>query len=234
MDTQELQRIAGAGPRHWWLQDRRELIARELRRLPEPGRAVDVGAGIGDGCAVLLDHGWRVTAVDTGERAVELCRARGADAHLADPRWLPLPSASYDLAVAFDVLSRLDDDHLAAAQLTRVLKPGGTALVAVPSDMALWSAHDVALGRSRRHTRDTFAALLAGAGLALDEMWSRGIVVRPLVRRRRHRVDGWETRRRCTAVNRLLSWTLSAEQWLPATSLPGTWLVARAHRPHDG
>ncbi|MQY07518.1 class I SAM-dependent methyltransferase [Actinomadura macrotermitis] len=234
MEIAELQRITGAGPDHWWYRERRDLVARELRRLGGPGHAVDIGPGTGDGCAVLLAHGWSATAVDPVERAVELCRARGAEAYWADPRLLPLPSGAYDLALAFDVLARYDDDHVAAAQLTRVLRPGGTALITVPCDLTLWSAHDVALGRVRRHSRDTLAALIAGAGLSLDAMWSRNVLLRPVVRLRRHRVDGWETRHRGPVANRVLGWMMAAERRLPAAGgLPGTWLVARAHRPAE-
>ena len=47
-----------------------------------------------------------------------------------------------DLVTAFDILEHIEEDYLATAEITRVLRPGGTALIAVPADMALWSAHD--------------------------------------------------------------------------------------------
>ena len=54
---------------------------------------------------------------------------------------------------AFDVLEHIDEDYLVAAEIARVLRPGGTALIAVPCDMALWSAHDEPVGHVRRYSR---------------------------------------------------------------------------------
>ena len=64
----------------------------------------------------------------------------------ADARFLPFPAAGLGLVVAFDILEHIEEDHLAAAEIRRVLRPGGTALIAVPADMRLWSAHDAAVG----------------------------------------------------------------------------------------
>ncbi|WP_019632437.1 class I SAM-dependent methyltransferase [Actinomadura atramentaria] len=216
---------------HWWSRARRAVLTRELRRLGEPAHALDIGASDGAYSRVLIAQGWDVTAVDADPAAVARCRASGVDAYEADARWLPLPSGSFDLAVAFGTFAHVDDDGLAAWEMARVLRPGGVALVSVPCDLALWSAHDLTLGRVRRYTRDALALLVADAGLVLDFVVNLNVLLRPLVRLRRHRVHGWETRSRRPSVNRLLTLTLAAERRLPLGTLPGTTLVARAHRP---
>ncbi|WP_240487063.1 class I SAM-dependent methyltransferase [Actinomadura flavalba] len=219
----------------WWYRERRAVLARALARVggPEPGRdqALDVGAGRGALSLALLDHGWQVTAVDADPAAVARCREAGVDAHVADARWLPLPTASFDLTLAFDVLAHVDDDLAAAREMARVLKPGGSALVSVPCDLALWSAHDIARGRVRRYTRATLMRLLAEAGLICEQVTHWNVLLRPAVRLRRHCVDGWEPRPRHPVVNRLLAWLLAAERRLPVGSFPGTTLLARARRP---
>ena len=41
-------------------------------------------------------------------------------------------SGSFDIAIACDVLEHVEDDHAALAELYRVLRPGGTAILTVP------------------------------------------------------------------------------------------------------
>ncbi|RFU41954.1 class I SAM-dependent methyltransferase [Actinomadura logoneensis] len=217
----------------WWYRERRAILSRELHRLGPPGRAAHLGSADGADALHLHRHGWRTTALVTDPAAVPAVRASGVAAVAGDPCYLPLPTGAFDLAVAFDLLARVEDDHRAAAEIARVLRPGGTALIAVPQDMRLWSAHDLACGHVRRYTRDMFCALLAGAGLAIDRLWNWNVLLRPLARLRRHQVTGWETRQRRPAADRLLGWIVQAEDLLPVRSLSGTTLIARAHRPAD-
>jgi SAM-dependent methyltransferase len=51
---------------------------------------------------------------------------------------LPAKSASADLVACTQVLEHIDDDLLAFQELTRVLKPGGHLLLAVPRPPAPW------------------------------------------------------------------------------------------------
>ncbi|RFS86258.1 class I SAM-dependent methyltransferase [Actinomadura spongiicola] len=233
MDTIELRRIARIENDNWWYRERREILSAELLRFSVPGAAVDIGAAAGGASRVLAEHGWEATAIDLNPAAVALARARGVDAYEGDARYLPLQSSRFDLALALDVLAHVEDDERAAAEITRVLRPGGTALVSVPCDMALWSAHDVALGRVRRYTRRAFVELVEGAGLVLERVWSRGVLLRPFQRRLRHRT----VRREDLAplhplVNEALRLTAVLERRLPICGgRPGTTLLARARRP---
>ncbi|MWA03746.1 methyltransferase domain-containing protein [Actinomadura sp. LD22] len=232
MDTIELQRIARIGDDNWWYRERRAIVSGELLRFSVPGAAVDIGAGAGADARMLSGHGWRATAIDLNPEAVALARAQGVEAYEGDARYLPLPGGAYDLALAMDVLAHIEDDRRAAAEIVRVLRPGGTALVSVPCDMGLWSAHDVALGRVRRYARGAFAELLEGAGLLVDRLWSRGVLLRPVLRRLRHRM----TRREDLAplhpaANEALRLSMALERRLPLWSWPGTWLFARCRRP---
>ncbi len=150
MDTAELTLLTSLEDRHWWYKERRAILGRELRRLPGPGRALDVGAAGGGNTRVLEARGWQAVALEYSGSAAEVARARGIWAVRADARGLPVRSGTCGLVTAFDVLEHIDEDYLAAAEIARVLQPGGTALIAVPCDMALWSAHDDAVGHVRR------------------------------------------------------------------------------------
>lgn len=234
MEATEILRTVEVEDRHWWYRERRALLARELRalrRLGPPGRALDIGAAGGGNTRVLVAHGWDALVADFSETAVELARERGLRAIHADARDLPLPDAEFGLVTAFDVLEHIEEDDRAAGELVRVLRPGGTALVTVPCDMALWSAHDVASGHVRRYTREGLAALLTGAGLVVDRLWSWNVLLRPVVALRRRRISGSDVTRTPRLVNAALTAVVVAERYLPVGSLPGVSLVVRAHRP---
>ncbi|HUA55221.1 MAG TPA: methyltransferase domain-containing protein [Candidatus Sulfotelmatobacter sp.] len=52
--------------------------------------------------------------------------------HKVDITRVDLPDARYDVVIAHHVLEHIDDDRAAIAELFRLLKPGGTAVLSVP------------------------------------------------------------------------------------------------------
>jgi SAM-dependent methyltransferase len=234
MQDTEIRKLAALEDQHWWYRERRALLARELRRLGPPALdadlAVDIGAAGGGNTRVLRDHGWRATAVDFSVAAVELARSRGLDARWADARDLPFASGTLGLVVAFDVLEHIREDHLVTEQIARVLRPGATALIAVPCDMALWSAHDEAVGHVRRYTRESLVEVTEKAGLRIDELWSWNVLLRPVAARRRKTSEGSDLAHVPRPVNLALSAIIAAERYLPVRSMPGVSLIMRAHR----
>ena len=230
MKADEIQHLAAVEDRHWWYKERRALLARELRRLPAPGRALDIGAAGGGNTRVLRGHGWQALAVDYSAAAVEIARARGIGAMRADARELPVRSGACDLVTAFDVLEHIDEDYLVTTEIARVLRPGGTALISVPCDMALWSAHDEACGHVRRYSRSGLADVVQKADLTVDRMWSWNVLLRPVVRLRRRSLTGSDLDNPARLVNGALTSIIVTERYLPVKSLPGVSLMLRATR----
>jgi SAM-dependent methyltransferase len=231
VDTAELRLLTSVEDRHWWYRERRAILRRELRRLPVPGRALDIGAAGGGNTRVLTEHGWQALALEYSDSVADVARARGISASRADARELPVRSGSCGLVTAFDVLEHIDEDYLAAAEIARVLEPGGTALIAVPCDMALWSAHDEAVGHVRRYSRSELAGLIQKAGLCLEKMWSWNVLLRPVVAMRRKSSAGSDLEEVSPIANTLLTAVIVTERYLPVKSLPGVSLIARARRP---
>src|SRR5580692_11283586 len=220
MEAAELRTLVEVEDRHWWYAERRSLLARELRRLPEPGRALDIGAAGGGNTRVLLGHGWQPVALEFAPTAAQIARERGIDVVRADARELPLRTGSLDLVTAFDVLEHIEEDYLAAAEITRVLRPGGTALIAVPADMALWSAHDEAVNHVRRYTRGTLADVITKGGLVIEDVWSWNVLLRPVVSLRRKSSTGSDLGKVNPFINVSLKAVITAERYLPVKSLP--------------
>ncbi len=132
MDAAEIQKLTVLEETHWWYKERRAVLDRELRQLARPGLALDIGAAGGGNTKVTLARGWQAVAADYSVTAVRAAQRRGLDVVRADARELPVRSGSCDLVVAFDVLEHIEEDYLVLAEVGRVLKPGGTVLIAVP------------------------------------------------------------------------------------------------------
>src|SRR6516225_9850642 len=77
MDSAELRLLTSLEDRHWWYRERRAILKRELRRLPGPGLALDIGAAGGGNTRVLKAHGWQAIAVEYSDSVVEVARSRG-------------------------------------------------------------------------------------------------------------------------------------------------------------
>jgi SAM-dependent methyltransferase len=231
MKPAELQLLTSLEDRHWWYKERRAILSRELSKLPAAGQALDIGAAGGGNTRVLIEHGWDAVALEYSDSVADVAKARHISAIRADARDLPLKSNTCGLVTAFDILEHIDEDYLAAAEIARVLKPGGTALIAVPCDMALWSAHDDAVGHVRRYTRSGLVSVIQKAGLTVDAVWSWNVLLRPVVALRRKKSTGSDLDEVPPLVNAGLSAIIVAERYLPVKSLPGVSLFLRARLP---
>jgi SAM-dependent methyltransferase len=235
VEATEIRKLAALEDTHWWYRERRQLLARSLRRLAArgvaPGRALDIGAAGGGNTRVLRAHGWWPMALEYSLDGAAVCAQRRIPVIRADARNLPVPSGCLDLVVAYDVLEHIEEDHQAAAEIRRALRPGGTALIAVPCDMRLWSAHDIAVGHVRRYDRAGLLAVADKAGLAVDEIASWNVLLRPAAAWKRRRSVGSDLDRLPGALNLALRAVVAAERHLPVGALPGVSLMLRAHRP---
>lgn len=117
--------------------EERDLFARHIR----PGK-VCLDYGCGDAArygATLTAEGVDYRGFDISPAAVAAAQARKvqAQALTADGR-TTLPDDSCDVALCFEVLEHLLEPPRALAEILRVLKPGGIALLSVPN-AAQWT-----------------------------------------------------------------------------------------------
>jgi arsenite methyltransferase len=127
----------------WLLDDQLhpggERLTLRLARLAgiAPGsRVVDVACGSGATALLLArELGCVTVGVDLGARAIEQARAAtdaGARASflLGDAETLPLPDASFDVALSECSLCTFPDKPRAIAEMARVVRPGSSIAIA--------------------------------------------------------------------------------------------------------
>ncbi len=88
--------------------------------------ALDAGAGTGAAGRALASRGAQVVSMDLSEAMVRLASGMRV---VADIKHLPLRDDAVSVSVACTVLSHVDDPLVAAKQLARVTKPGGTVVI---------------------------------------------------------------------------------------------------------
>jgi ubiquinone/menaquinone biosynthesis C-methylase UbiE len=121
-----------------WAQEGDDGFSAFRSLLPAPRRAtLDLGCGEGRFSRDLATAGHRVVGVDVSADLVELARAADATGTylVADARSLPFADQAFDLVVAFNVLSCVDDVEEAVAEIARVLAPGGRLCLSVVHPM---------------------------------------------------------------------------------------------------
>jgi SAM-dependent methyltransferase len=148
-------------------------------------RVLDVGTGTGTVAALACSRGAQVVAIDAEPSMADLARrqAPAADIRLATLPHLPFAAGSFDAAVANFVLNHVGDPAAAAAELRRVVRPGGRIAVTIwpappPPAQRLWTRIFDAAGVERPtdlpelppdqnfpRTPDGLSLLLARAGL---------------------------------------------------------------------
>jgi SAM-dependent methyltransferase len=144
-----------------WSGNPNGTLVDQIRALT-PGRALDVGAGEGGDAIWLAEQGWRVTATDISERALERIDAearrrnlavecRHADANARKP----FDAGTYDLVSAqYASLPRTPDDR-GVHNVLDAVAPGGTLLV-VSHDLAAMRDAMEASGRSGLFDPDAY------------------------------------------------------------------------------
>jgi SAM-dependent methyltransferase len=168
VETAEYALMDAAEDRMWWY---RALHARLLDALEGvQGTVLDAGCGTGGLLAGLGRRRpdlRRVGVEWAPEAAARAAAKSGALIARGSVMALPLADGVVDAAVAADVLCHAAvEPAAAAAELRRVLRPGGLLVVNMPAYAWLASAHDRRVHNARRVTAGELAGLLHRAGFA--------------------------------------------------------------------
>lgn len=126
---------------------RRVVLTVDYRRLglASGERLLDVGAGAGRHAFEGMRRGAVVTAVDIDEASLKDVVGFGVGCAAGSVLALPFDDATFDRAIAAEVLEHVDDDRGALHELARVVRPGGVLAVTVPRwlpELVNWALTD--------------------------------------------------------------------------------------------
>ena len=190
MEKEQYDLMFAQEERHWWYVGMRRISAALLERYPPlvegqgSGKLdiLDAGCGSG-GMTRYLQRFGRVTGIDLSPEALRLARTRDLP-RLARSSVgaLPFLDGSFDVVTSFDVLYHLnvDDDRAALADIHRVLRPGGIALIRLPAFDWIRGAHDEVVHTRHRYTRDELSGKLEDAGFRLEHATYANFLLFPL------------------------------------------------------
>ncbi|MEZ0049175.1 SAM-dependent methyltransferase [Mycobacterium sp. MAA66] len=165
--------VPGLAEENYWFR-RHEVVYRRLSERCRDRDVLEAGSGEGYGADLIANIARRVIGLDYDESAVAHVRARYPrvemlHGNLAD---LPLPDASVDVVVNFQVIEHLWDQGQFVAECLRVLRPGGVLLMSTPNRITFTPGSDTPLNPF--HTRELNAAelteLLTEQGFAMEAM----------------------------------------------------------------
>jgi SAM-dependent methyltransferase len=167
-----LRATARAEARHFWFRGFRSFVT-PLLRSAAAGRSgtrlLDCGCGTGANLELLgrfgMAFGFDLSPIGLGIGA-EAGRTRLARASVTAA---PFLGASFDLVSSFDVLYSLEetDERAALAEMFRLLKPGGVAIINVAAAVALRGDHSVLSRELRRYSREDLRTRVERAGFTI-------------------------------------------------------------------
>jgi SAM-dependent methyltransferase len=251
MEREQYDLMFAQEERHWWYVGMRRISTALLERYPpvvertgdRPLDILDAGCGSGGMTRYLGSFG-RVTGIDLAPEALTLAKQRGLPRLArASVGVIPFLDGSFDVVTSFDVLYHLNvgDDRASLAEIHRVLRPGGIALIRLPAFDWIRGAHDEVVHTRHRYTRDELSDKLEDAGFRLEHSTYANFLLFPMapakryLERRQGSREATDLWRPPGPINRLLADLLSLEA-IPARGIGLPWglsvfAVARRVQP---
>jgi SAM-dependent methyltransferase len=243
-----LRATARAEARHFWFRGFRRFITPLVQSATEGRsdvRILDCGCGTGANVDLLARFG-RAYGFDLTESGLRFGREAGRTRLArATVTSVPFPTAFFDLVTSFDVIYALEerDERDALAEMFRLLKPGGHAIVNVAAMKSLRGDHSVLGHEVRRYSRNRLRASITAAGFTIVRLTHTNATLTPplMLMRAVQRWRGLKAESDAgneiavppAPINTLLTGVLWAESWwLRSFDLPfGSSLLCLARKP---
>ncbi|CAM3380469.1 SAM-dependent methyltransferase [Mycobacterium intermedium] len=152
---------------NYWFR-RHEVVYERLAPRCADRDVLEAGCGEGYGADLIARVARRVVAVDYDEAAVAHVRARypRVEVMRANLAELPLPDASVDVVVNFQVIEHLWDQGQFVRECARVLRPSGLLMMSTPNRITFSPGRDTPINpfHTRELNADELTELLVDGG----------------------------------------------------------------------
>ena len=151
--------VPGLAVENYWFR-RHEVVYLRCAELCAGREVLEAGCGEGYGADLIASVARRVVAVDYDAATVDHVRNRYPRVAVlaANLAALPMPDATVDVVVNFQVIEHLWDQPQFITECLRVLRPGGLLLISTPNRITFTPGSDVPVNPF--HTRELNAAEL--------------------------------------------------------------------------
>jgi len=155
-----------------------QLYGEIQRILPDGGRILNVGCGLGYTDLYLASHGYQMTGIDNDSRIVERAREFGgrlgiaADFQVADAFDLASLNGKFDLALSVGVLEHFDRE-VTIQLLQEQARYARFVLICIPSRYTAYAAE---ITDERIYTMRQLRAMVGDAGLEVSRSFGFGDV----------------------------------------------------------
>jgi 2-polyprenyl-3-methyl-5-hydroxy-6-metoxy-1,4-benzoquinol methylase len=161
----------------------RNIMLRSKRRIIEKatglrkGNILDIGCGTGYFAGTMKKAHWEVTGIEPNSKAREFGSRKFGLNVISPDQISTLPDKSFDCITMWHVMEHFQDPFRYAAEIMRLLKPGGVCLSALPNCSSsdakfygkFWAAYDVP--RHLWHfTPETYRVFAEKAGFQITEI----------------------------------------------------------------
>ena len=166
--------VPGLAEENYWFR-RHEVAYLRCADICAGQEVLEAGCGEGYGADLIASVARRVIAVDYDAATVAHVRSRypRVDVLAANLAAVPMPDASVDVVVNFQVIEHLWDQPQFITECLRLLRPGGRLLMSTPNRITFPPGSDTPVNPF--HTRELNAAelreLLADGGFAVEGMY---------------------------------------------------------------
>jgi len=145
--------VPGLAEENYWFR-RHEVVYRRLVERCADRDVLEAGCGEGYGADLIADVARSVIGLDYDELTVAHVRARypRIDVRHGNLAALPLPDATVDVVVNFQVIEHLWDQPQFVAECARVLRPHGALLMSTPNRITFSPGRDTPVNPF--HTRE--------------------------------------------------------------------------------
>ncbi len=166
--------VPGLAEENYWFR-RHEVAYLRCADICAGQEVLEAGCGEGYGADLIASSARRVVAVDYDATTVAHVRTRypRVEVLAANLAAVPMPDASVDVVVNFQVIEHLWDQPQFITECLRLLRPGGRLLISTPNRITFTPSSDTPVNPF--HTRELNAAelreLLEDGGFRVEALY---------------------------------------------------------------